>query len=108
MIIVNADLSIIPGNARTSSIILPENVYMTVNTGFFLEPIMNQYWLPIERTVFIDFSNSGGTKYRNPFLKTQNQQTINLSGNNTLFHIIATRIFPRIWFIINNDPGIIG
>ena len=86
----------------TDAIILPENIYAYQHKAVFLIfPLMNEYWNPLDKNIYVSFSNRiGNGDYRNAVVKFQDAMPY--SGTCTA---VATLVFDRESFSIDNGPG---
>lgn len=102
MISLNATITNPQHDQFSSAIILPEGIYGLRHMAVFMVfPILNQYWMPLERDVYISFSNRDGNgDYRNA--KLHFKDATNITGTVNLVH---TMVFDRSMFSIDEGPG---
>ena len=105
MISLNATITNPQHNEFTDAIILPENIYAYQHKAVFLIfPLMNEYWNPIDKNIYVSFSNRiGNGDYRNAIVKFQDAMPY--SGTCTA---VATLVFDRASFSIDNGPGTVA
>ena len=89
----------------TDKIILPEGIYAYQHKAVFLVfPLMDEYWRPIERDIYLSFSNRvGNGDYRNA--KTLFKDGVSFTGK---CEAVASLVFDRASFSIDNGPGTVA
>lgn len=89
----------------TDKIILPKGVYAYQHKAVFLVfPLMDEYWRPLERDIYLSFSNRvGNGDYRNA--KTMFKNGVSFTGK---CEAVATLVFDRASFSIDNGPGTVA
>ena len=102
MISLNATITNPQHDQFTSAIILPEDIYAYKHlTVFMIFPMLNQYWMPLERDVYLLFSNRNGNgDYRDA--KLHFKDATNITGTVNLVH---TMVFDRSMFSIDEGSG---
>ena len=89
----------------TDKIILPEGIYAYQHRAVFLIfPLMDEYWRPLEKDIYLSFSNRvGNGDYRNA--KTMFRDSVSFTGK---CEAVATLVFDRESFSIDNGPGTVA